>query len=781
MKTGTIQAVVLLIAAVSLSPACGGRSERADGGSTDASADASVDAGLFDPVPYVNPMIATGGSGFWGAGSGLPGAVAPSGLVKPSPDTAEEPPSKYAFQLHCSGYNYNERFITGFSQVHFYGTGVPDYAVLGLMPVNGYDPTGITVDKYRSTYKKETETAAPGYYAVTLDTGIKAEITASERAALHRYTFPEDGQEHCLLLNLGHTIPMTVILGSKFALDKQTGEFGATIQTFGGLTINFGGYTIHFKGRISPLPVKTGTWDSAHVFTEGRTNCAGEKGCGMMACFGQAPVVEVSIGVSYVSQANAKTGLDAEAGSKSFDQVRAETREKWRSLLSRFEVKGGDAEKMTVFYTSLYHAFMMPTIQSDVDGSYFGFDKAVHKAHWGNYYSDFSLWDTYRTQHPFFTYFYRKEQRDMAMSLLSAAGQGGYFPKWSAANGETNCMVGTPADFVMADTYLKGIDIPASETFDLLMKTALHPTASGSGYVGREGVEDYLSLGWLPRERYAGSVAKTQEITYADEALCNMAKGLGRAEADILCRNRYNHRNLWSPTHLFFLPRKRDGTFPWEATFDPEKVPSDCFAPENSDYVEGNPWQYRWFAPHDAAWLIEQLGGREKFTAELVSFFEKSVAAEKSYVRGTDEWGSSRKYYWQGNEPNIHTPYLFSAAGRADLTCKYVRWIMDTYYLNAPDGLPGNDDAGTMSAWYLFSALGFYPIAGTDVYYVGCPLFPEVTAKLEGGTFRVTAEGPLESGAVPERIFWNGAELSKPELSWEMIKNGGELRFVMKK
>jgi predicted alpha-1,2-mannosidase len=752
---------------------CSGNSETPDGG---------LDGGQFDPVPYVNPFISTGGFGYWNVGNGFAGATAPSGLAKASPDTLEEPPSKYILQQHCAGYYYLDHYISGFSQTHFHGTGIPDYADLGLMPVLDRDTAKITVDKYRSAYDKTSESILPGYYTVTLQGGIKAEITATERATYHRFTFPAStGSEHCMLMDLGYTIAEKVILDSKFSMDKGTGEFGGTIQSMGGLTINFGGYSIYFKGSVSPLPVSIGVWNGGHEFTDNKAACGGEKGCGALVCFGDAPVVEVRIGLSYVSQANAKVNLDSEVGLKTFDQVRVVTREKWRKLLSRIETKGGTDGQNRVFYTALYHVFMMPTIQSDVDGSYFGFDRKAHKADWGNYYSDFSLWDTYRTQHPFFTLVYRQEQRDMAMSLLSMARQGGYFPKWVAANGETNCMVGTSADFVMADTYLKGIDIPAAETFDLLMKTALHPTESGSGFTGRQGINEYLSLGYLAMDSRSGSVAITQEYSYADDALCSMARALGRDEQAKLCKNRLSHRNLWNGTHKFFLPRKRGGAFPWESTFDPEKVPVDCLDPANVDYVEGNPWQYRWFAPHDAAWLIEQVGGNEKAVEELTKFFDKSVSEEASFKRETDEWGGSRKYYWQGNEPNIHTPYMFSAAGRADLTCKYVRWIMKSYYLDLPDGLPGNDDAGTMSAWYLFSALGFYPIAGTDIYYVGCPLFPEATVKLDGGILRITAEGPLDDGAAPSKIYWNGVELAKPQLTYDQIKSGGELRFVMKK
>ena len=505
-----------------------------------------------------------------------------------------------------------------------------------------------------------------------------------------------------------------------------------------------------------------------------------------MLCWPDAETAEVKIALSYVSAPKARANFNAEAKGVAFDDVRAQTREKWRKELARFQVADGAKDALAVFYTAVYHVFGMPTLQSDVDGSYLGFDKQAHTVDWnGNYYSDFSLWDTYRTEHPLLTLVYREHQRNMVRSLLAQARTGGYFPKWSAANGETNCMVGTSADTVIGDSYLKGIDFPADEAFDIALRTALHPTKAGSGFDGRPGIEDYLSLGYLPADKWTRSVSITQEYAVADNALCAMAQKLGRPEAGSLCKTRYNHRNLWNTPHKFFLGRNTDGTFPDEAAFTADTA--DTF---KDAYVEGDAWQYRWFAPHDAAQMIEWFGGAGAFAQELQAFFEKSKAEEAALVRGTEAWGSERRYYWQGNEPDLHTAYLFSAAGRADLTCSTVRWAMRANFINTPDGwnqttvdgfdgMPGNDDAGTESAWYLFSALGFYPIPGTGLYYVGCPLFASTAVTLDKGTITVLAEGPLDDAAKPSKVYWNGAELPKPELTWDQIKDGGELKFKM--
>jgi len=744
--------------------------------------DAGPDGGTFDPTAHVNPFIGTDGNGMWGIGNTLPGPMVPFGMVKPGPDTVSRNPPISANYTHCGGYFFRDEFISGFSQNHFSGTGVPEYGNVGLMPRLGRDTTALYDEAYMSTYLKDTEYAEPGFYTVTIAGGITVEITASDRAAFHRYTFPAGHQgDRCVIVDLGHTIPITAVTGAGLTV-ADDGAIAGHVDAFGGLTAQFGGYTVYFKAVIAPPPESVGTWGADLVFEDGKKKCGPDKSCGAMVCWSAAPKAEVKVALSYVSAANARANFDAEAEGWSFDEVRTKARERWRRELSKFRIDAESDADLTVFYTALYHVFGMPTLMSDIDGKFLGFDGKPRTVDWGTgsaYYSDFSMWDTYRSEHPLLTLAYRGYQRDFVHSLLAQARTGGYFPKWSAANGETNTMVGTPADIVVADSYLKGIEFPAEESFDLLMRTALHATEPGSGFLGREGIEDYLSLGYLAANRFAASVSKTQEYAVGDNALCEMARKLGRAEADRLCSMKLNHRNLWNAAKGFFLPRNADGEFPDAAAFDPDAVLADTYDEGNAAFTEGNALQYRWFAPHDADWLISSLGGSEAFVRELWSFFEKSRAEEASLERGTVAWGSSRKYYWQGNEPNLHISYLFSAAGRPDLACETLRWAMDTNFLDAPDGLPGNDDAGAESSWYIFSALGFYPIAGSDLYYVGCPRYRRAEVELDSGVLTIAADGPLGAGAVPARILWNGAELARPELLWNQIKNGGELKFEM--
>ncbi|MFA6033828.1 MAG: GH92 family glycosyl hydrolase [Myxococcota bacterium] len=757
---------------LSFSPGCGGSEKGGDAGP-----DAGSDSG-FDPTVYVNPFLGTGGSGPWGIGSAFPGATAPSGMVKLSPDTISE--NDDTVLHHCAGYFFQDEYINCFSQTHLYGTGAPDYANLGVIPALGRDIKKTTPEKYRLKYDKKTEAAVPGYYTVSLEGGIIAELAASERTGLHRFRFPaSDTRDRCVIIDLGHSIPFTFVNSATLEIDKKSGAIKGSIKAVGIVTRVFNGYILYFSGSVTPAPQYAGRWDSRNIVSASSSSCS-DSTCGAMFCFSGVDTVELRLGLSYVSTDNASENLKAETGGRTFDQVREETRGKWKSLLGAVKIVPDEALDPSVFYTAIYHDFMMPSVVSDSNGDYPGFDGQKHIADWGPFYSNISLWDTYRTQHPFFTLSYRRQQRDMVMSMLNMARQGGYFPKWPAIVGEGDNMIATPADVMVADSYLKGIDFPAPESFDLLMKTALHPTAPGSGYTGRDGIEDYLATGYLPSDRHKGSVSKTQEYAYSDNALCNMAQGLGRVpEAASLCNTRFSHRNLWNVKNSFFMARNSQGSFPNEDSFDPGKVITSTLFFPYDEYVEGDGWHYRWFAPHDVAWLIEQDGGAEKFVAKLMDYFEKSIVEEAGLTRGTEQWGWSRSYYWAGNEPGIFTPYMFSAAGRPDLACKYLRWIMRTYYLNRPDGLPGNDDAGTISSWLIFTALGIYPVPGTDTYYLGCPAVRSAELPAGDGMLKITAEGPMGDAARPARFFWNGTELLKPELSWQQLKSGGELRFVM--
>ncbi|RJO63456.1 MAG: glycoside hydrolase family 92 protein [Myxococcales bacterium] len=731
-------------------------------------------------LEYVNPFIATGGYGQWGVGSDLPGATAPFGLVKLSPDTQREDGTASLFQ-HCSGYFYDDPAITGFVHTHVVGTGAPDYGSVLAMPVLAApDPPTREAD-WRARKKADTETAAPGYYRVELETGVVAELTASTRVGAHRYTFPADALgARCLIVDVEHGLGL--VKDGAIAADAARAAFSGFTHNIGPLSAGTGGYAAYFYGELA-APADRLSFVGRDIAGDG-LRCE-NRACKAIFCYDTAERIEAQIGVSYVSIEGAKRNLEAETKGKTFEEIRAGTERAWADVLKVFRAEGGTDDERTIFYTALYHAFMMPTIESDVDGRYFGFDLQPHAATWGRYYSDFSLWDTYRTQHPLLTVFYPDFQREMTYALMAMAKEGGYFPKWPIANGESNTMVGQPAEVVVADAYLKGIDFPAEEAFDLLMLTAKQDPPKGSGYLGRGGAEAYLELGWIPANEYGGSVSVTQELSVADEALCAFAAALDReAEKEIFCASRYNYKNLWHSELQFFLGRNRDGTFANVNDFDPTRL-ATYFPGQSGPYVEGDAWQYLWFAPHDAQGLMELMGGKEAFVSRLTEFFALS-ATEEEEVQATGDpelIGAARQYFWFGNEPGIHTPYLFSAAGRADLACEHVRWVRRSFFKNTPDGLAGNDDAGTLSAWYVWSALGLYPIPGTEIYYLACPLFArvETAVGVEAKPLLVVAEGPLGDGSAPTQILWNGEALPAPVLTWTQLKKGGELKFVMEK
>ncbi|MCX7943000.1 MAG: GH92 family glycosyl hydrolase [Deltaproteobacteria bacterium] len=728
---------------------------------------------------YVDLFIGTGGYPPWGVGNNLPGAATPFGMVKVSPDTQSE--KDYTFQNHCAGYFYNDEYISGFSNVHFSGTGVPDYGNLRVLPIFFSDRIDGRTESYRSLYKKETEYAEAGYYRVELESGIRAELTATERVAFHRYTYKQGNGMRCILFDIGKTLPLSVVTESEMSINQKTGEIRAYAHQNGGLSINYGGYDIYFYGQLTPPPEKLYGWENDENLREDRARCKDGGMCGLIACYKNTDKTELKIAVSYTSFDGAKMNFFSEGRDISFDEARQRNQLLWDRIFRRINVSGGTESERKVFYSALYHIFMMPTLQSDVDGSYRGFDKANHKAEWGNYYSDFSLWDTYRTLHPFLALFFPEYQRDMQYSLLQMAREGGYFPKWPLAGGETNCMIGSPAEIVIADGFLKGIEMPYEEAYTYILKTALNPVPKGLGYNGRDGIEDYLKFGFVTADE-KGSVSKTMELSFADNALCNMATDMNKSEAEIFCKNRYNYRNHFSEKTGYFLPKKSNGEFVGEDTFDPDNLNYDVLHPDNDDFIEGTAHHYRWFAFYDIDFLIEKDGGKEAFVKRLSDLFEKSIKEEQYMRENILLRGQSRRYLWMGNEPDIHYVFLFSLAKRPDLTCRYLNWIRDTYFTATPDGLPGNDDGGTLSAWYVFSALGFYPIAGTNEYIAGCPLFDRVEIILENGKYvEVIKEGDKTKDAYPAEIYVNNVRVDGTKIHFDEIKNGAKIRFVMKR
>ncbi|RJO64781.1 MAG: glycoside hydrolase family 92 protein [Myxococcales bacterium] len=742
-----------------------------DGDETDGDEESEPSDGDETPermVDLVNPFIGTGGLGY-SVGSGLPGALAPFGLVKVSPDTEKETGAPPFY--HCSGYHADDTIIDGFSHVHIYGAGAADLGNIRFMPILG----PITPDKtrpmnYRSPFQKTNEYAKPGWYAVTLDaTGTTAELTATEHAAHHRYTFsaePADGRGY-LLIDLDEGVPSTRVTDGGIAVDAEARTVEGWVLSSGDFSGRYGGMPIYFAARFNRPFDHWGTWAGSHeTLNDGAPVQSGDiLGAYLGFDLGDGEPVEAQVGVSYVSIDNARENREAEMPEWDFDGARAATEAAWEDELSVVRFEGGAHDQRVIMATALYHAFIHPDIFSDVNGEYVGFDRQTHTAEGEAYYNTFSLWDTYRTLHPLMTLLKPERTRDMMTSLVKMAEQGGWLPRWPMGLGDSGSMIGTSADVAIADAYVKGVaDFDVDTAFAKIEAAASGPAGH---YGDRGGIEEYMTLGYVADDKQGGSVAKTMEYGVDDSAIANLARALGETEkADYYAERSKNYRHLWYADEQFFFPRNSDGSWITDLSLDSWEEP----------YTEGTAWQYIWLAPHDMRGLLGLFGSQESMTAKLTTFFEEGKReAEGGTVFALD----APAYYWHGNEPDIHAAYLFLQGGRPDLTQKWVEWISNALYSTAPDGLAGNDDCGTLSAWYVFSSLGFYPIAGSDVYLVGKPLFPHAEAALAGGTLTVEAPDVSPENIYVQGVTLDGAPLDVPWFFHRDIAQGATLHFDM--
>ncbi len=682
-----------------------------------------ADAPSLLSVSQIDPLIATGGPGYR-VGASTPAATLPFGMVKIGPDTSDDGGAISAY--HCSGYYYDDNEIIGLSHFHLHGTGVPDYGNVLVAPVDGFTPDRIHPDGHRQTFSHDNEEASPGWYAVTLDNGIRAELSATRHAAHHRYAWPE-GQDPVLLLDLGWVL-FGNALGGEVSFDPETGALEGWTWTQGSFT--GGGLKIFFYGVLDGGASAWGTWSDGAISAE-QTGPGAASGISVGAWFRprQQPAT-LRLALSRTGIEGARRNLNAELPVQDIGTTRAAAEAAWTEALSpvRFHAgEGSTSEQETIFWTALYHALQMPTELGDVDGQYRGFDDQIHPAWDFVYHSDMSLWDTYRTAHPLYNLIYPDKARDFAASLVRMAEQGGAFPRWPAAAGEGGSMLGAPADIVLAETWIKGIRGWGVESAWPRMVDQARG-AREFPYNARPGLPWIDRYGWIPADLYGGSVAWLMEMAWADAALGNMAADLGAHEdAAFFAHRAAAWKNVYDPAVGFFHARLSDGSFSPDFT-------ELAWLPE---YTEGDAWQYLWLAPHDPEGLAEVLGGRTAALERLEFFFQGLV----------DEGvlAFPQAYYWHGNEPDIHAAYLFALWGDPDSTIRWVRWIQQNLYHAAPDGLAGNDDGGTLSAWYIFSAMGLFPIAGTDRYVVSMPLFAQMDIDLPGGTFTVRREGPADA------------------------------------
>lgn len=674
-----------------------------------------------DLTRYVNPFIGTGGHGHT-----FPGAIVPYGMVQLSPDT------RLTGWDGCSGYHYSDSKIYGFSHTHLSGTGISDYGDILLTPSVGRD--------YSGRFQHRNETATPGYYSVKLDDeNILVELTATARAGMHRYTFPAT-DDATIVIDLAHR---DKVLDSDLRVTSKTTVLGwRRSQAWAKDQI------VYFAIEFSQPFTAYGPADKPRK-TYFRFDTRGG-----------APVL-VKVGISAVDIDGALKNLHTEINHWDFDKVRADAKRAWNAELNKIAATGGTAAQLTNFYTSLYHVMTVPNLFMDVDGRYRGRDFKTHVAEQFSNYTVFSLWDTFRAAHPLYNIIDRKRTRDFMKTFLVQYEQGGRLPVWELAANETDTMIGYHAVSVIADAAVKGID-----GFDLSKAyTAMKHSAELREH---RGLAAYIDHGFISTEDERESVSKVLEYAYDDWCIAEVARMLGKKEDyERYSRRAQSYKNVFDHATGFMRPRSNAA---WAEPFDPREV---TFA-----FTEANAWQYTFFAPQDISGLIALMGGRAQFARKLDQLFTaESQTTGREQVDITGLIGQ----YAHGNEPSHHMAYLYDYVGQPWKTQSRVRAIMEQFYKPEPDGLIGNEDCGQMSAWYVLSAAGFYPVTpGSNVYAIGSPLFPEVRFNLENGkTFVVRALNASDRNVYIQSATLNGKAYNKSFLLHQNLMNGGELVFRM--
>ncbi len=727
-----------------------------------------------DPLHLVDPMIGTGPEGHT-----FPGATAPFGMVQLSPDTQIRP-FKQSYKW-AAGYRYEDSTILGFSHTHFSGAGHSDLGDVLLTPISGDtvplepgDP-----DKphsgYRSRFSHATEHAEPGYYKVMLeDSHVQAELTASERVGVHRYTFSEGAARH-LLIDLRSSIynyPGKV-LWSRIRV-RNDGTVSGMRETRGWAP----GRQLYFAMRFSVPMTGHSLYDHEedpppyHGFKTPGTSpkdTQSIEGRGLEAVLDFAssstPLI-VKVAISSVSEENAILNMDTEVPGFDFDAVRAKTQQEWRTELDRVELHASPAMQKSL-YTALYHSFMSPSVSMDVNGDYRGPDNQVHRANGFHFVSSLSLWDIYRAEQPLMTIL-EPEQRtnDLVQSLVASQQESpfGILPVWQFQGQETWCMIGYHSVPIIADAYIKGI-----RGYDA--QAALDAMVASATYAPYGNLGAYMKLGYVPVDHDSEAASKTVEYAFDDWTIARMASVMGRSPIASTFDNRSKFwRNNFNVADGFIEPRLSDGSY--AKPFDPAK------AGEGSGFTEGNAWQYSWYQPQDEQGLINLLGGNDKLVAKLDAMFDQKVDPA-AYANIEDISGMIGQYI-HGNEPSHHLPYLYMYAGAPIKTQMRLKQIVDSQYKPTADGLVGNDDLGQMSAWLMFTAFGFYPVApGSNQYVIGRPFVDKAVLHLPNGKlFTVESVGMSEQHSFLKDVLLNDTSLDRSFVTHDELMRGGELKFI---
>ena len=700
---------------------------------------------------YVDPFIGTGGHGHT-----YPGAALPFGMVQLSPDNGT---SGWDW---CSGYHISDSIIAGFSHLHLSGTGIGDLADISVLPVNEKVVPDTAkggqefMRSYWSQFSHHTEQAEPGYYNVYLDKPqVWVELTTSLRTGFHRYVF-KDPVQPAIVFDLGfqinwdHPVDTYIEIGNDGLITGYRRSSGWAADQI-----------VYFAARFDV------SFSGVNLIRQGVSiNGSSGQGMGIKGVFmfdTDIDTVQLKVGLSTANIEGAIRSLEEEIPHWEFNTVRNMALDTWEEQLRRVSVQGGSEDQKIIFYTAMYHALLAPALYSDMDGAYTGPDKTIHQISGFRRYTVFSLWDTFRAAHPLFTLILPEEVPGLIHSMMSFYRESGLLPVWELHGNETNTMIGYHSIPVMADAILKGFDgFDIEEAFDAMKKSARQNT---------RGLDDYKDLGFVPADKENESVSKALEYAYDDWCIAAVAKKLGhQADYDEFIQRAGFYKNHFDPRTQFMRGKLASGE--WRTPFDPLYSRHRL-----DDYTEGNAWQYTWFVPHDVEGLIQLFGGREAFITKLDSLFTL-----KEQVRGdqsSPDISGLIGQYAHGNEPSHHIAYLYNYAGQPWKTQAMVRKILNEMYRNDYDGLSGNEDCGQMSAWYILSAMGLYPVNPAEgIYTFGSPLFDAVTINT-GQSFKIMALNNNAQNMYIQRATLNGEDLSRCYITHEEILAGGLLQFEM--
>ena len=704
-----------------------------------------------DLTQYVDLMIGTDATG-----NMFPGPSVPFGGVQLSPDTYNDG--------CCAGYHYTDNTILGFTHTHLSGTGCADYGDVLFMPAVGEIKImpGTEEDPgYRSRFSHDRETTSPGYYSVMLDDyDVKAELAATARVGFHKYTFPRSTDSH-IILDLEHDITS--------GEDPKEDCFIRVVSDteIEGLRHSRGWASdqyVYFVAKFSEPFTEALTYLDDEL-QEGAREVTGKV---VKAAFTydteQDQSILVKVGISGVSVEGARKNLEAEVPNWDFEGIVAQTKAAWNKELNVLTVEGGTEDQKEKFYTALYHAMLTPNLYMDVDGKYRGLDHEVHEGEGFNYYSVFSLWDTYRALHPLINLISPERNEDFINTMIKQYEHTGLLPVWELSGCENNCMIGYHSVPVIVDTYLKGYqDFDVDKAFEAML---------AAGAQNSEGIQPYREYEFIPRDKSSNSVSKVLEYAYDDWCIAQFAKAVGNEQAyqEYIKRSQF-YKNMFDEETGLMRPRYDDGT--WVNPFDPLKITML----DGGDYTEANAWQYSFYVPHAVNDHIEMMGGDEKYIAKLDTFFTLETSNENTPSDFVGLFGQ----YAHGNEPGHHMPYLYNYAGVPWKGQELIRKTMLELYTTQPDGLCGNDDCGQLSAWYLFSAMGFYPVCpGQDMYVMGSPVFDKVTINLPNGKqFVINSTNASKENMYVQSVTRNGEAYPFSYITHTDLLNGGEITFDM--